>query len=281
MFERISNSWELVKASAEVVRADKELVLFPLISMVAVLAVSVVFIIPLALSGFVGTVSDDGGEILGFVVLFLFYVVMYSVIIFFNTALVGAAMIRLDGGDPTVGDGLRIALQHLVTILGYALIAATVGMILRAIRERGGLLGGIAASLFGLAWNLATFLVVPVLVIEDVGPVDAVKRSASLLKRTWGEQIVGNFSIGLIFFLIGLAVALLGVPVIVLAVMAESVAAVVLVVLLLILALAAVALLGSTLSGIYSAAVYRYAVGGDTGKFFSAELVEGAFRVKE
>jgi hypothetical protein len=153
-------------------------------------------------------------------------------------------------------------------------------MVLRAIRERGGIVGQIASLLLGFAWNLATFLVVPVLVVEDVGPIEAIQRSARLLKRTWGEQIVGNLSIGLVFVLIGIGVFLLGGAVIALAIAAGSEGLVLLAVGLLILALVTVGLLGSTLSGIYSAAVYRYAVDGEAGDFFSADLMENTFRVK-
>ena len=107
MFARISNSWQLVKASAVVLRADKELIIFPVISMIGVLIVTVTFAIPLFMVGFFEAVAKEGGQVLGFVVLFLFYVVVYCVIIFANTALVGAALIRLDGGDPTVSDGVQ------------------------------------------------------------------------------------------------------------------------------------------------------------------------------
>ena len=135
------------------------------------------------------------------VFLFLFYLVQYFIIFFFNSALVGAAMIRLDGGDPTVRDGLRIASSKIVPIIGYAAIAATVGLILRIIEERAGFIGRWIAGLFGLAFTVATFLTVPILVTRDVGPVEAVKESAVLLKKTWGENIIGNAGMGLVFFL--------------------------------------------------------------------------------
>ena len=280
MFARISNSWQLVKASAAVLRADKELVVFPIISMIGVLIVTATFAIPAILTGLVESVTKEGGQALGAVVAFLFYVVQYCVIFYANTALVGAAMIRLEGGDPTVSDGFRIASQRIGSIVGYALIAATVGMILRALSERGGLLGKIVSGLIGLAWNLATFLVVPVLVVEDVGPIDAVKRSAGLLKKTWGEQFVGNFSIGMIFFIIGLLVCLLGMPIIVVAAMADSIIITGLVIVLFVLVLITLGVLNATLSGIYSAAVYRYAMAGDTSGYFDEELVQNAFRRK-
>ena len=281
MLNRISNSWQLVKASAAVLRADKELIVFPIVSSISVLIVTATFAIPTFLAGIVDSMVGDGQiPVSGYIIGFLFYLTQYFVIFFFNSALVGAAMIRLQGGDPTVSDGLRIARQHIGAIFVYALISATVGVILRALSERAGFLSQIVVSLIGLAWSLATYLVVPVLVIEGVGPVQAVKRSTRLLKETWGEQIVGNFGIGLIFILLTLGVILLGVPIIVAAIFTDSLALIILAVMLLILTVAIMGLLNAALSGIYAAAVYRYAVEGDAGGFFSQELVQNTFRRK-
>ncbi|MFZ1399721.1 MAG: DUF6159 family protein [Candidatus Promineifilaceae bacterium] len=281
MFKRLSNSWELVKASWRVLLADKELMVFPLIAFLASLLVLATFAVPTVLAGVLDSAVTDGTMgVYSYVVAFLFYAVMYFVTIFFNTALVGAAMIRLEGGDPTVRDGFRIAFSKIGTIFGYAVIAATVGTILRAISERSGAIGRIVVSLVGFVWNIATFLVVPVLVVENVGPVEAVKRSGSLLKQTWGEQIAGNLSVGFIFGLITFGVILLGIPLIILAVISGSVALIVTAVLLVILLIMGISLVSSTLSGIYTAAVYRYATTGDTGGYFDADMVKGAFKLK-
>lgn len=280
MFRRLSNSWELVKASAAVLRADKELILFPIVSAIGVLIVTASFAAPMFLADVFDEVLVGGNRVMGLLVGFGFYLVQYAVIFFANTALVGAAMIRLDGGDPTVGDGFRIATRHIGSILGYALISATVGMILRTISERGGLLGRIASSLVGLAWNLATYLVVPVLVVEKVGPMEAIKRSAQLFKRTWGEQVAGNLSIGLVFGLISFLMILVGIPVVFLAVTSGSITLIVLAVLAFVLLLVFTGLINSALSGIYTAAVYKYAATGEAGSFFSQEMVQNAFRLK-
>jgi hypothetical protein len=207
-------------------------------------------------------------------------VVQYFVIFFCNTALVGAALIRLRGGDPTVGDGFRIASSRLGPILGYALIAATVGMVLRAISERSGLIGKLVVGLVGLAWNLATYLVVPVLVVEGVGPIEAVKRSSSYLKQTWGEQIAGNVGMGIVFGLIGFATVGVGALLFVAAATTESVVLMGLVAGLVVLALVANALVSSALSGVFAAAVYRYAAEGSAGTSFPPALVQNAFRTK-
>jgi MFS family permease len=278
MFAKIRNSWALIKASAGVLRADKELIVFPIVSAIGVLVVTASFALPMLLAGFFDALFEGRSQVLGIVVGFVFYVVQYFVIIFANSALVGAALIRLRGGDPTVGDGFRIAMAHLGTILGYALVSATVGMILRWLSERGKTLGRIASSIGGLAWNLATYLVVPVLVIEGVGPLEAVKRSANLLKKTWGEQIVGNFSIGLIFGLLTVLVVLLGIPTFVFIASTNSVAIIALAAVLFVLILVFLGLISSTLNGIYVAAVYRYAAEGEASGFFSEEMVRGAFR---
>jgi len=280
MFAKIQNSWTLIKASAAVLRADKELIVFPIVSAIGVLVVTASFALPAILAGFLDALLEGHAQIFGFVVGFLFYVVQYTVIIFANSALVGAAMIRLRGGDPTVGDGFRIALKHIGAILVYALISATVGMVLRWLSERGKTVGQIVSSIVGLAWNLATYLVVPVLVVEGVGPVEAIKRSAHLLKKTWGEQIVGNFSIGLIFVLLAVLVALLGIPVFILVASTHSLVLIALTALLFVLVFVFMGLISSTLSGIYVAAVYRYAAEGEAGGFFSEEMVREAFRPK-
>jgi hypothetical protein len=280
MFDKLRNSWALIKASAAVLRADKELIVFPIVSAIGVFIVTITFAFPMVLAGFFDSLLEGQSQVFGFIIGFLFYVVQYTVIIFANSALVGAAMIRLRGGDPTVGDGFRIAMKHIVSILAYALISATVGVILRWISERGKTVGRIVSSLVGMAWNLATYLVVPVLVVEGVDPLTAIKRSASLLKQTWGEQIAGNFGIGLVFGLLTLGAFLLGIPLIIFAVSLESVVLIAFAVMTLLLVVVFLSLISSTLNGIYVAAVYRYAAEGESSGFFSEEMVQGAFRVK-
>lgn len=285
MIERIRNSWDLVKASFSVLRADKELLVYPILSSIGVLIVTVTFFVPTLLAGvFDSFIANPvfNIDILGIFVAFLFYFAQYFVINFANSALVGAAMIRLRGGDPSVKDGFRIAFGRIGIILSYTAIAATVGMILRTLSERSKGLGRLAISLVGMAWNLATFLAVPVLVAEDVGPLEAVKRSAILLKKTWGEQIVGNLSIGLISGLTSLGLLIITlVPGIILSILLDNWLLMIPAGLILVLGIMLLSLLSSALNGIYAAAVYRYAAEGETGGYFSSEAVQGAFRQKQ
>jgi hypothetical protein len=277
MFDRLKRSFRLAGASAQVLRQDNHLMLFPVISAVALLLVVAAFALPLF-----GLDSIDGiGKGGLYSAAFLFYVVQYFVIFYFNAALVGAAMIRLDGGSPTLGDGLRIANSRFGAILGYAVISATVGVILRAIQERVGFIGRLIAGLLGAGWAVATFLVVPVIVTSDRGATGAISESTALLKRTWGENVAGQVGMsaafGMLYFAIVAGVALLA---LLLATTGAAPA------LFLVLAVAAVlAFLGcmlvhATLTGIYSAVLYRYAAGGSDAPGFDRSVLESAFHRK-
>ena len=279
MFGSIGRSWELAKDSFRVLRSDKELLIFPLLSFVVLVIVSISFLLPFIAVGGVTSAQAGHTNIASYVVAFLFYVVSYTVTFFFQTALVGAAMIRLDGGDPTLGDGFRIAFSRLPKIIGYAVIAATVGMILRLISERAGIVGQLVGGVLGFAWTIATFLVVPVLVVENVGPIDAVKRSTALLKQTWGERIIGNVGIGLVFGLLMLVVILLGLALSYFLFQASASLGIAAVVVLVVL-VAVLALIASALTGIFTASIYRYATKGDGGPMFNSQTLAAAFRQK-
>ena len=277
MFQRFSNSWELVKASAAVLSADKELIVFPIVSALGTIIVTLSFAVPMFFSGMFDAIAANNSGILPFIIAFIFYVAQYVVIFFANTALVGAALIRLRGGDPTIGDGFQIAFSHIGSIFGYALIAATVGMIIRLLSNKRNGLGRILISLVGMAWNVATFLVVPVLASEGIGPVDAIKRSVLLLKKTWGEQLIGNFGLGAVFGLISIIIILIGAAGVFLAISLQSMFLIAAVVVVFAFILVVIGLVNSALSGIYTAAVYRYAVDGETGGFFDDSMVRNAF----
>jgi len=279
MFDRIKRSFDLVRASAQVLRQDHRLLLFPVISAAAWLLVVAAFALPVF-----GLPSFDHIGRGGFYSLaFLFYVVQYFVIFYFNTALVGAVMIRLDGGTPTLGDGLRIANSRLGAILGYAVISATVGVVLRAIQERLGFVGRLVVGLIGAGWAVATFLVVPVIVMRDRGPVGSISESTALLKRTWGENIVGQVGLGAAFGLVyfGLAGGSVLLAMALLAAGAVSPAFLFLFGAVVVLAFLACVLFQATLTGIYSAVLYRYAADGSGTAGFDNAVLASSFHSKK
>lgn len=217
MFHTLSNTWELMGYARDVLLADKELLIFPLVAGVVSLGVLATF----AGGGWALGMFDELDQALGDEQLsmqdaalvafaFAYYFVSYFVVIYFNAALIGAAHMRLQGGDPGVADGFRAATACLPSIFVYTLIAATVGVVLRLLRGKSdGIVGQLIGGLLGFAWTLITFLVVPVMVVERAGAPTAIRRSATLLRQTWGEQIVADFGFGILAFLLALPGVLL------------------------------------------------------------------------
>ena len=209
MFERISNGWQLAKQSANVLRQDKELILFPLFSGLACIIAMASFAVPAYFSGILeafvaeeeGAAAGNVAQIMFYILMFLFYFVTYFIVIFFNSALVACAIIRLKGGNPNLSDGLGAAMARLPQIAGWALVAASVGMILKIIESRSQKVGQIISGILGMAWSVTTFFVIPVLVVEKAGPIDAFKRSVAVMRKTWGESLSANFGIGFFTFL--------------------------------------------------------------------------------
>ncbi|HWJ98101.1 MAG TPA: DUF6159 family protein [Acidimicrobiales bacterium] len=198
---RWARSKQLASASWGVLKQDKELMALPLISGLASLVIGATFLFPLYLSS---ETKDVAGSTtfemkpIGYVVLFLMYLVLAYIAIFFKTALLCGADERMRGGEPSLGTALSGAASRAGKILPWAIVTATVSVILRSLEERAGILGRIVIGLVGMAWAVVTFLVLPIVVFENVGVGTAIKRSAEMLKRTWGENLIVNLGIGLI-----------------------------------------------------------------------------------
>jgi len=202
--DRLSNGWKLAMSSFKILKANQQLIIFPILSAISlVLVIGSFFTFLLADSGWdmdnLREVSRTGY----YVTLFIFYVVNYFIIAFFNMALIHCTRLYLQGEEVAIRKGLQFSVSRIGAIFSWAVVAATVGLILRAIQENSGLLGKIVTGLIGVVWSIATFFVVPVIAYENVGPIDAVKRSTQLMKEKWGESITAGFSFGLIH-LVGL-----------------------------------------------------------------------------
>jgi hypothetical protein len=284
---RLSRSWELVTASFSILWVDKQLLMFPVIS-----GVSCVIVTLLLLAGGaaifqppLGNLSaliprDDpqafvgSPEVMG--ALFLLYLANYFVIIFFNVALVGVANSRLTGGSWTFDQGLQLAWKRKWVILQWAFIAATVGMVLRALSERAGFIGRIVVGFIGVAWNLACYFVVPVLAFEELSPGAALYRSAELFKETWGEKVAGGFSLGLIFFLMMVPGFLIWMGAINYAGPKGMLAGGIFMAAYFLL----LSVVSSAVQGIFNAALYRYAIDQTTPPGFSQGLFRDAWTAR-
>ena len=272
MFRTIGHTFELMKMSWRVLMMDRELILFPIMSGVALLVLVVVMLGVGGATGTLDRVSEGSSESLGAADAILgaaFVFVSSAIVIFFNAALIAAALERLRGGDPNIASGLRAASARLPQILAWALITVIVSMILQALRERGGIAGSIASMIGGVAWSLATFFVIPVLVTEGVGPIEAIKRSAGLLRQTWGNQVTANFG----FMIVGLLAVLVAIVPAALLFFVHPLLGIAVGVPLVAVAIGTV----QALEGIFKAALYDYASGDDP-HGFDRDTLAGAYR---
>jgi hypothetical protein len=290
MAGRIASGWQLLSQSWSIVRQDKTLLLFPVMSGLACLLVLASFLLPLVTTGALPALLADNDQnvkpetwqnVALYVIAFAFYFANFLVIVFFNTALVCCALMRFTGGEPTVGDGLRAALARLPQIVGWALLSATVGMVLRALEERLSFLGKIVVSLIGMAWAIVTYLVIPVLAAEKVGPLTAVRRSAALLRKSWGESLVGGISLGVASLVLAIPGFLLIVGGVFAGAAANSIALMIALMVLGVLYLIGLAIVISTLQQIFLAGVYLYAAEGRVPSGFSEDALISAFKVKK
>lgn len=265
---KIGYTFSMMGASWDVLKKDKGLLVFPLLSGICCILVLVSFAIPLYKTGVAQQLQDwksmtPTQKAADIAIMFLFYFCNYFVIIFFNSAIVTCAVVRMRGGNPTLSTGLNAAMARLPQIFGWALVSATVSVVLRVIENTHKKTGRWIAAILGAAWAITTFLVVPVLVVEKKGPIESFKESARLLKKTWGEQLIGNFGFGIVFFLLGLpGIALLVFGIIALTGGAAGMTLAVLLIAGGILYLILLGLIQSALQVIFQAALYLYAKDG-------------------
>lgn len=273
MFESIGRSLLLVKTSWEILMADKKLLAFPILSGIVTILVLISFILPILFTGAFG----NAGSILSIVVLFLFYLVSSFVVVFFNTALIACVNAKLNGKTMSVSEGLRVAAGHLPAIIGWAIVSATVGLILHLLQERAGFIGDIILAMVGGVWSLVTYFVVPVLVLEDKGVIGSMKESVSLIRKTWGESIVGAGSMVLIFVVLGILAALGVFGTMLLGNSTVFIAALALFLLLVVI----LAVVYGAMQGIFVTALYTYAKTGSVPSAFSHDLIANAFAPKQ
>lgn len=294
--DKFHNSSTLFRQSWSVLRQDKKLLILPAISgtlLFTLVGIGVVSLVAVVVSrpDFQNPrVSSEAGfaefrESLGmlwYVGIGGIYFVTHFVMTFFQTALMACIMERLDGRTPSIRAGLKLACTRIPQLLAWSVLTATVGVVLNLLSERAGwlvrlLLGGVEA-----VWNIATFFVVPVLVVEGVGPIAAVKRSATVVRRQWGETLITQFGFGMITGLIALvsALILIGGGTAVSIAAGSAVPAVACVTLWLVIAVALM-LVSSVMRSILIAASYRMAFASDrdTGPFRRDQL-QGLFARK-
>lgn len=283
-----SRSWMITKLSFAVINKDRELLAFALLSFVFSTAFAIAMIFPSVLPALVdGNFSRESLEVYQYAIVFLTYFGLAFIATFFNVCVVYTTKVRFEGGNATFGESFKFALSRIGVIVQWSLLSATVGLLLRLLHNlasRLGKIGEIVAhiviGLIGMAWSIVTIFVVPVLVYENVGPIDAIKKSAAAIKKTWGESLIRAIGLGLVQFLVFfLIIVITGAIGFVLTnqfgawALAVTIAVGALLLLL-------TGLIFSVATTIFNTALYVYANNNQVAAGFDEDVVKGAFRPK-
>ncbi len=290
MFESIGRSWAFAKMSYGIIWDFKQLMIFPILSIFSALVVLASFYLPLWSTGtldqwmtFLDGESPAPGPIpISFwIIAFLFYFANYFVIVFFNSALTACAFRVVDGKAPTLGYGLSMAGKRLPQIIGWALVSAVIGVLLKAIENAHERAGQIVAALLGSAWTALTFFVVPVIVLDGAGPIAAFRASTSTLTKSWGTALVGNFSLGLLSFLIMLPVLLVAGGLGFMAFQSGHMVMLALVVIVGVMLIFIISAFASAADVVFKAILYNWATGKAVPSGIDTSEFKGAFRPRK
>lgn len=263
MFATVQRSYAIFRQSLSVLRQDTEILIFPVLSGIFTILAFAGIVYGGVITGTFQRLAESGdrsleANLLGYGVLFVWYFVNWFIVLFFNVGVVACARIRLEGGDPTVADGFRAARENLGRIVTWALVSATVGLILRLIAERSKLVGALVAKLLGAAWAIATYFVVPVMIFEKRGAKASMTSSTQLIRKTWGESLVAAAGVGIVIMLFGIAGLALPIIGIFISPTAAVVGLAVMVLYWIVLSI-----ISSALTGIYRTGLYLYATKGN------------------
>lgn len=270
---RIRRGWALTKKSWGLLRENRELVRFPLYGAAATILCAVIVVGPGVF------LIDDGQTIFGGALAVIGFYLLAVIGTFFSVGLAATADMIFHGRQATVGDGIAVARSRFSQICGWAAVSTVVGLILSALENQGGILGSVFSRLLAVGWSLITFLAAPVIAFEGTGPFETLKRSGSLFKSRWGQQVTGNIAIGGAVFLFGILPSMLLVGAGILIWATASFAGALLVVLG-VIGFAISVLISSALSGIFGVALYRYALDGEAVAGFTPEELESAVKTK-
>lgn len=281
---KFKGSKMIVKQSFAVLNQDKEIMWFPILSGILCLIFFAVFIATIflvALGGDISqldTIKENNLDAITYAIMFVYYLVTFFIVNFFLAGIYTIVHGRFNGKNLTFRDGINGAIKNISKIFLWSLISATVGIVIRIIADRSKMVGQIVASLFGAAWNILTYFSLPSLIIGQTSIKDSFKESASIIRKTWGETIIVNLGVGLVFSLIYLLLIVLSIGVVVLI---PKLTAIIIVGVLLVISLIALSIVSSALSSIFKLALYEYARTGNIPQGFSPELIQHAITSKK
>ena len=270
----------ITKESWNLLKKDKEMMLFPIISSVvsfiAIGIVAIVFFLVSLGGDFENANPESSSYNVELVYVFAMYFLTFFITIFFQTGIIAIVHGRLNNQDLSFGDGMRKAFDKIGKIALWSLVAATVGVILKTISDRSKILGKIVIAILGAAWGILTFFIAPIIIIEDLSIKESLKKSASTIKSVWGETMIINIGVGFYFGMLFLA----GIVIFIATLFTANAIIIITSAIVLFVYLVVLCVISSTLSVIFKVILYEYASSGKVPMGFSREVMDMAFKKK-
>jgi len=196
------NSWDATNTSFRVIREDESLLLFPVMSSLAFIGILILFSF-FSYEALMNKIVISGTSTAVVIILIWIpaYFLFWLVGTYFSASLMGAAMLKLNGKQATVSDGIKLANSKITKILLWAIVAATVGIIIRLITyilsdKIGGFLGSFIGDVVGISletvWAISSYFIIPVILFEDMSIWDSLDRSESLFMENFGTTFISN-----------------------------------------------------------------------------------------
>jgi len=300
---KLQRSWLLLKSSLSVIGGNKQLLVFPVVIFACTVIIITFFLAPpllrptghpylsaqhwQAISHSLFTNDGPHGEAhftpgamvyLGF----LYFLAMF-IATFCNVAFYHEILAALAGQPVSIARGLKFALGKLWSILMWSAFAGLIGLVIRMIEERMALVGRIIGGLIGLAWSIAAVFVIPVIVTEEgnANPFAVLRKSAGILKRTWGEALIGYAGLAFANWIIMLGSVLWLFASFAVSVAVHNYWIIALSALGWLAAICAWSYVVGVASNVYRGALYLYAVGGNVPAPFTQEMMDSAWKFKK
>jgi|SRR3989344_2219495 len=276
MFERISTGWKITKQSFKVLKADKEIVLFPIIGGLLTLAITAIFIIPFIL-GTIGAslINESFANVTMYIILFVYLIVVYFINLFFEGAVITSAMQRFSGKNPSFSDGLKGPSKRIPALFVWAIINAIAAILLSLLSRAGknhGKVADIGAQVASttakIGWSLLTFFMLPILIFEHKSTWESMKKSKDLFIKTWGENITAQITTGGIF---GIAIFIGIIPAL-LSLLLGIKSFIMVSIIIFFIWICIVSIISASVNGILRAALYQYAIKGKLPQVYDQEI---------
>ncbi len=300
---KLSRSWLLLRTSLTVIRQNKKLLLFPLVTSFFSAVMLLFFLAPALLYPTGHTLREMAhwatiGRQLGldwsakqptlqpnaifFGYLAVVYLVSMFLATFFNAAFYHEILKALAGDAVSVGTGLRFAWSRARSILMWSLLAGTVGLIIKGLEERFGWIGQWVLRLIGVVWSVASIFAIPVIIREGTtNPFDLLRQSAVTLRKAWGESLIGYVGVTVSSWIVLLGSLAFLAGAIALAVLLRSPLLLFTAVATWLAGMFLLSYLVSVAGHVYRCALYVYASEGVVPAPYTPELMDAAWKVKK